>query len=163
MPSSNTFTLTCSDITAMSYLAGSFEITEDEKASPPPTFSKKDSTWTIEIDADRKGSSAVADAFNMKTGGSLHNFTNSSGDKSPKELNFFFGVVATFNVAGRSVDMTFYLGQGHFTFNNNWWLGGNNVLYSGGQPLFNVISGGEILQTYVISGKGNDAMTLTLA
>ncbi len=159
---SNTFTLTCPEIVSMTYLANSFVVTSGQSASPPPTFTKNGNTWTASIGANRKGSSAVANSFNGKTGGSLHNYTNSSGDKSPEELNFYFGVTATFNVSGSSepVPVTFYLGQGHYSFNNNWWLGGNMVLYSGGDPLFNVISGGSILATYKISGSGNSSMTL---
>jgi hypothetical protein len=159
MASSNEFKLICSDITAMSYLEGSFDITDGESASPPPTFShdSKTSTWTLEIDADRSGSTGVATSFNGKTGGDLHNFTNASGDRSPEKLNFYFGVVATFS-SGAS--MTFYLGQGHYGTSNNWWLGGNNVIYSG-NPTFNVIAGSQILATYRISGSGSYTMTLT--
>jgi hypothetical protein len=165
MPSSNDFNLICSDVTAMSYLSGSFVITDGESASPPPTFShdSKTSTWTVNIAADRSGSTDVANSFNAKTGGSLHNYTNASGDKSPEKLNFYFGVVATFAVGGQSVPVTFYLGQGHYGTSNNWWLGGNNVLYSGGDPLFNVVSGSTILATYKISGSGSYTMTLTPA
>lgn len=160
MPSSNEFNLTCSSITSMSYLPGSFVITEGQAGSPPPTFVKKGSTWTLTIGADRSNSAPVAESFNGKTGGSLHNYTNASGDKSPDELNFYLGVVANFDVAGQSVPMTFYLGQGHYGLSNNWWLGGNNVLYAGGDPLFNVISGGTILATYKLSGHGSYSMTL---
>lgn len=160
MPSSNDFNLTCADIIAISYLEGSLVITEGQSSSPPPTFSKKGSTWTMNIAADRSNSTPVAQSFTDKTGGALHEYTNAGGDKSPKQLNFYFGVVATFQVGNASVPMTFYVGQGHYTTNNNWWLGGNNVLYSGGDPLFNVISGGSILATYKISGDGNYSMTL---
>lgn len=158
---SNSFTLTCSSLVALTYVDDSFVVTSGQSASPPPTFEQNGAIWSVSIGADRKGSSAVANSFNAKTGGALHNYTNSSGDKSPQELNFYFGVVGTFSVAGQNVPVTFYLGQGHYTFNNNWWLGGNSVLYSGGDPLFNVISGGNILATFKISGSGNSAMTLS--
>jgi hypothetical protein len=158
---SNDYKLTCADIIAMSYLPGSFIITDGQSSKPPPTFTKNGSTWTVSIDANRKNSSAVADSFNQKTGGALHEYTNSSGDKSPKEMNFYFGVEATFLVNGNHVSVTFYIGQGHYTSNNNWWIGGNNILNKGGNPLFNVISNGTIVSTYDISGSGNYTMELT--
>ncbi len=160
---SNEFKLTSADIVSISYLEGSFVITEGQSGSPPPTFVQNGSTWTITIGANRKNSKPVAQSFNQKTGGALHAYTNASGDTQPQELNFYFGIVATFNINGQLVPMTFYIGQGHYTFNNNWWLGGNNVLNKDSNPLFNVISGGNIVQTYDISGSGNYSMTLTPA
>lgn len=157
---SNDFNLTSSQLTAMSYVEGSFVITEGESSSPPPTFKKNGSTWTITIGADRKNSSPVADSFNSKTGGSLHEYTNASGDKSPEQLNFYFGVVLTFNVNNVTVPVTVYLGQGHYTANNNWWIGGNPVV-NDGSPHLNVISGGQILEVLKITGSGNYSMTLT--
>lgn len=159
---SNSFTLTCSSLVGLTYLDDSFVVTAGQKATPPPTFKRNGDTWTVSIGADRKGSPAVANSFNGRTGGALHNYTNSSGDKNPQELNFYFGVVGTFEAGGSEpIRATFYLGQGHYTFNNNWWLGGNSVLYAGGDPLFNLISGGAIVATFKISGSGNAAMTLS--
>lgn len=157
---SNTFNLTSSQLTAISYVEGSFFITEGESSSPPPTFAKNGSTWTITIGANRKGSEPVANSFNEKSGGSFHEYTNASGDKSPEELNFYFGVILTFNVSNVMVPVTVYLGQGHYTANNNWWIGGNSI-YNDGSPVLNVISGGQILEVLRITGSGNYSMTLT--
>jgi hypothetical protein len=159
--SSNDFELKSAAITAMSYLEGSFVITEGEAGTPPPTFKHDGQTWKITIGADRKNSKSVADSFNVKTGGAFHAFTNSSGDTQPKELNFYFGVNATFDIAGQKVTMPIYLGQGHFTFNNNWWMGANSLINQNSNPIFNVISGGVILQSFSVSGDGNYKMTLT--
>lgn len=161
MPSSNDFNLTCSQITAMSYIEGSFDITEGESSSPPPTFEQNANTWNVNIAADRKNSSPVADSFNTMTGGATHEYTNASGDKSPEELNFYFGVVVTFNVNGTPIPVTIYLGQGHYVAHNNWWIGGNTVINTG-DPLLQVIDQDEVVATYAITGSGSYSMTLTL-
>lgn len=161
MPSSNEFKLTCGDIISMSYLEGSFQITDGEEADPPPSFKHDGDTWTLEIDADRKKSSGVADSFNRTVGGWLHEYTNAGGDKQPKELNFFFGVNATFAIDGQNITMVIYLGQGHSGTSNNWWFGANSLLNTG-DPLYNVISGSSIRRTFRLSGVGSYQMTLAV-
>jgi hypothetical protein len=160
MPSSNDFTLTNSQITAMSYIEGTFVITEGESSSPPPTFEQNDNTWTVNIAADRKNSSLVANLFNSKTGGANNEYTNASGDTSPEELNFYFGVVVTFNVKGTPIPVTIYLGQGHYVAHNNWWIGGNTVVNTG-TPLLQVIDQDQVVETFEITGSGSYSMTLT--
>lgn len=160
MPSTNEFKLTCGDITSLSYLEGSIDVTDGEDFDSPPTFSHSGKTWTITLKADRKKSSGVADSFNRTVGGALHEYTNEGGDKQPKELNFYFGVRATFGIDGQSYQMDIYLGQGHTGLRNNWWFGANSLLNTG-DPLYSVISGSVIRRTFRLSGKGSDEMTLS--
>ncbi|MDP2315824.1 MAG: hypothetical protein Q8P41_23205 [Pseudomonadota bacterium] len=157
---SNDFNLTSAQITSMSYIEGSFVITEGQSGSPPPKFTKNGSTWTINIQANRSNSAPVAQSYNTKTGGATHEYTNASGDKRPTELNFYFGVNVTFLVSGASVVVPVYLGQGHYGTSNNWWFGGNTVINTG-DPLLHVVSGGTILETLRITGSGSYSMTLT--
>lgn len=157
---SNDFKLTSSQITGISYIEGSFVVTEGQSASPPPKFTQNGATWTINISANRKNSPSVAQSYNSKTGGATHEYTNSSGDKSPEQLNFYFGVNITFLVNGASVVVPVYLGQGHHGSTNNWWFGGNTVINTG-DPLLHVISGNRILETLRITGSGAYTMTLT--
>jgi hypothetical protein len=157
---SNDFKLTSSQITSISYIPGSFVITEGESGSPPPTFTKSGSTWTINIGADRSNSTPVAQSFNTATGGATHEYTNASGDKSPSQLNFYFGVNITFDVGGTSATVPVYLGQGHYATSNNWWIGGNTV-FNAGTPVLHVVSGSVILETLKITGDGSYTMTLT--
>jgi hypothetical protein len=161
---SNDINITCSQITGMQYLANSLYITKGEASAPPPTFVNNKETWTITIKADRKGSAPVADSFDIKSGGSAHEYdiAGEQSGKRPDALNFYFGVVITFNVNNVMANVTVYLGQGHNAGDNNWWIGGESVVNDNdGSHHLSVISEGHILEVLKITGTSNYSMTLT--
>lgn len=120
----NNVTLTGSDITYIEYIEGSFCITEGQTGSPPPQIMQSGSEWTMTIQANRQDSSPVANKFNSVTGGSGHVYpTWAMTDRSPAQLNFYFGV----NVTAGSATVSLYLGQGHTGLDNNWWIGGSTL------------------------------------
>jgi hypothetical protein len=118
----NNITLTGSDITEIDYIESSFDITEGEASSPPPQIVQSGSEWTITIQANRETSSQVANEFNTLTGGAGHVYpTWALTDRSPAQLNFYFGI----NVSTEADTVSLYLGQGHTGLDNNWWIGGS--------------------------------------
>jgi hypothetical protein len=118
----NNVTLTGSSITEINYIDGSFDITEGEASSPPPQITQSGSEWTIGIQANRQNSSLVATKFNSVTGGAGHVYpTWAMTDRSPDQLNFYFGI----NVTAGADTVSLYLGQGHTGLDNNWWIGGS--------------------------------------
>ncbi|HEX2685371.1 MAG TPA: hypothetical protein VHN14_02070, partial [Kofleriaceae bacterium] len=79
----------------------------------------------IDAQADRKGSTSVADWFNNNIANQAsHAVTITAiGDDLPEELNFAFS--GTLNINGDQY--TLYIGQGHNLGGNPWWIGCNNL------------------------------------
>ncbi len=157
----NDFELINAQITGITYIENSFVITQGEEFALPPTFGRQGSTWTMTVLADRKGSPQVAQAFDSKAGGPQHEFADSFVDQSPEELNFFFGAVVTFEVAGSSIPLTLYFGQGHRGLRNNWWIGGSAVQSADKESVL-VVGGGPNPIVYRIDA-GISTMTLVPA
>jgi hypothetical protein len=97
--------------------------------SAPQTPTKNGNVWTIALNADRNGTSDIAQSFNTKAGGASHEYTNSSWwslGSSPGDLNFYFGV----NLTVGTETITVYLGQGHHGADqNNWWFGSSALIF----------------------------------
>jgi hypothetical protein len=125
---SNSVLICGTNIYGLEYMADSFRITEGQIGQPPPTFAQTASGWNITIMANRQNSSPIADSFMNMTGGVDHVYsTYSVEDKSPAELNFYFGVYLNIEVNATFYSIPLYLGQGHTGLDNNWWIGGNAV------------------------------------
>jgi hypothetical protein len=156
MPDSNTVVLTSSYIEAVSYIDSSLNITSGEDYELPPSIVRSGYEWKITLQADRKGSDAVADAFNTTVGGAIHEYApdQPGTDAQPDSLNFFFGVRITWNVGGLRVTDEVYLGQGHNITGNNWWIGANEIVASG-VPNYLVISDDIIREIFHLSGSTN--------
>ena len=111
-------------VTAMTYVDSSAQVTAGQKYSTPPTIQKSGRVFTITFSADRKKSSAVANAFNSASGGTAYEYAASGGGGTPDELNFFFTLQLSVSTAQGAATVPFNVAQGHFSSTNNWWLGG---------------------------------------
>jgi len=158
--SNNEVTLTGPTIVALKYIPNSFVITTGEANTQPPTIAQDGAAWVISIGADRKGSEDVANQFKNLTGGGQHEYAPSGGDKSgPGALNFFFGVTLTLQTDSGRIDVPVYLGQGHYSLTNNWWIGGNTVL-NYDAPYLLAISNNQIKSVLSLSG-GTSSFSLS--
>jgi hypothetical protein len=99
----------------------------------------------------------VANSFNATTGGKVHEYAPDGGSGgTPKELNFYFGVVVEFSgFPGGPVSTTLYLAQGHYSTTNNWWIGGNTVL-NVDKPLLLAISNNIVQQLFKLGGSTSE-------
>jgi 1-phosphatidylinositol phosphodiesterase len=137
MSSSNTVNIksktTNLTITKITYLSDTLNAPGGTAA---PTIEKQsDTSWTITLKCDRSGSEAYADSFNDVSGGAYHEYAPDDGGagKQPDKLNFYFGVSITFAYKNGSTTTTavapvVYLGQGHYSTTNNWWIGGRDTV-----------------------------------
>lgn len=134
---------------------GIWMVSDGQPFTPPPTVTRNlaptVNSFTIEFDAGRDDTSAVADQFNTFCGGAGNEWcTNSPFASSPGELNFFFGLTLWLEATEGSAEVTVYLGQGNSGFANNWWIGGSCISKSG---LLTATIGG---QTVNLSIKSNE-------
>lgn len=164
MSSSNTVKLSSPQIQNVTYIANSLVITTGEDSSPPATITAPDTPggdWTITLNADRSGSTQVADSFNGQVGGSSHEYAPNGGGTghSPEQLNFYFGVTITFQTGAGSVPVNVFLAQGHFSSTNNWWIGANAVVNTG-TPTLVAIQNNQIAQIFNMGG-GTSNFTFT--
>ena len=111
---------------------GTWMVTAGQPSNPPPTITSNPSpsgnSYTIEFDAGREASSAVADSYNALCGGQGHEWcTASATDSPPSELNFYFGLTLQLVSEEGGGPATVYLGQGSSGLVNNWWIGGEYV------------------------------------
>jgi len=86
--------------------------------------------WTITLNADRNGTSDVAQSFNTIAGGASHEYASSHGSfgDSPSGLNFYFGV----NLTIGAETITAYIGQGNWgASQHNWWFGSSALILVG--------------------------------
>ena len=144
-PQTNVVTITDNTqlITGITYVPNSLQITPGQPSSLPPTITKMGSSWTITLIAGRKNSNQVAGSFNDVCGAENHEYAPSGGGGTPSQLNFYFAVEIQLSNNVQSGSLLVYLGQGSFTFTNNWWIGGSPIgnnasnnasINIGGQP-----------------------------
>lgn len=101
----------------------------------PSIVRKSDSEWEITVYCKTNRSPEYADEFNTLCGSPYHEYAPDGGGygKSPEKLNLFFGVQIEFEyVSGPSaISMSadrVYIGQGHYSTTNNWWIGGRSTI-----------------------------------
>lgn len=152
MPSSNKVTITdkSGTLSSVSYVNNSVHVTSGEQYSVPPSISQSGRVYTITLQADRKGSSSVADSFNTSSGGTAYEYAASGGGGTPDKLNFWFTLLLTFNTAQGSASVQLNIGQGHYGTTNNWWIGGAIVTSS--VPSLNVPIGTGLTLVLPLSG-----------
>jgi hypothetical protein len=87
---------------------------------------------TITIMAGRDNSKGVATSFESGlTGGNMFCSDGSCGSM-PDKLNFFVTMDLTIEVGGQELTLkSLRVGQGHYTFTNNWWIGGPQCISNG--------------------------------
>lgn len=117
-------------ISSINYIDNSLVVSAGQSHdSSPQTPTKDGNVWTITLNADRNGTSDVAQSFNTIAGGASHEYTYSNVwglGKSPSDLNFYFGV----DLSIGTETITVYLGQGHHgAGNNNWWFGSSALIF----------------------------------
>lgn len=154
----NEVKIKCDTIRSITYINGSFAITDGQPSSLPPSISQDGSTWTLKVDCGRKGSSSVAGQFTNISGGVGHVYSPEAiSDASPTDLNFYFGVTLGIETKGITNYLTVYFGQGHRALRNNWWIGSPDVA-KGSKPILTVLGtpDGETRQVYTISGGVSD-------
>ncbi len=138
MKHDNTFTLTCKDIVNIEYQPDSACVSSGQPFDVPPSISNNGSgQWTIIFKAGRKKTSKVADSFTSVAGGSQYTLVVNSSNKTPDELNFYFGLNVTVSLpsGGRLDNIIIYLGQGSEGLTNNWWLGSVNLINFNGKAV----------------------------
>ena len=157
---SNTVTLESDQIESISYIDGTFVITDGQPYESGPTAKNKGKgVWEITVNCGRKKSDAVAQKFNSLAGGEYHEYAPKGGGGTPDELNFMFGVTVTFSNAA---PITLYLAQGSSPSTNNWWIGGQNVI-NDGKPDLVLISNNLPTQVLRMSGSTSEFVFETLA
>jgi hypothetical protein len=154
----NEFTLTCSEITSIEYRTNRAYVSTGQPFDVPPEISRKGSEWKIIFKSGRHKTSAVSKSFMAAAGGSkLSVITSASGDKTPEELNFYFGLKISIETRkdGRLDDVLVYLGQGSYASTNNWWFGSNNLVNSNGTALLVATKSGAIVWKALMSMSNN--------
>jgi hypothetical protein len=155
----NEFTLTCSEISNINYRTNSAYVSTGQSFDVPPTISHKGSSeWKITFKSGRHKTSAVSESFMAAAGGSKRSvITSASGDKTPDELNFYFGLEISFRSSkyGDLDDVLIYLGQGSYALTNNWWFGSNNLVNSDGTALLVATKSGAIVWKALLSMSNN--------
>jgi len=123
----NEFTVICSSITNISYIANSAVVSSGQPYDTPPVIQNKgNGEWKIIFKSGRHKTKSVSESFKSIVGNTpFAMITASSGDKTPEELNFFFGLNLSVKLPnGGALDtLPIYLGQGSNVSHNNWWLG----------------------------------------
>ncbi|MNH01746.1 hypothetical protein D4100_08515 [Serratia inhibens] len=132
----NEFILTYSEIKNIEYRTNSAYVSSGQPFDVPPTITEQSSgSWKINFAAGRHKTSAVSKSFMAVTGGSsLTVIASDSWDKTPEELNFYFGLDISFKTSGFD-NLLIYLAQGSSGAHNNWWLGSANLVNSNGTAL----------------------------
>lgn len=156
-PSSNVVTINdlSGTVTSMSYVDGSACVTSGQDNKPPPTITQSGRVFTITFLANRKNSSDVATSFNNICGGAAYEWAGSGGGGRPGSLNFYFGVQINFSTAQGTGSTTVYLGQGHYSLTNNWWIGGSAIISSVPCVRVAVGSAGDVLTLPLSGGVSN--------
>lgn len=151
---SNGVWITAPMVTAMTYVEGSFHITDGEGYELPPNIVSPSGTngWQILLSAQRKASSSVAADFASLAGGTPHEFAPGQ-DAAPKELNFCYGINMTFQINASTTTMvTLYLAQGSYLATNNWWIGGANLTRNDEDSATLVVGSGSNQMTITVTG-----------
>jgi hypothetical protein len=118
-------------VVGMTYLPGSLKVSKDQPVDGDPVISSSGLLFTLNLQAGRHKTSAIADGFNTACGGAPFEYAPQGGGDKPSELNFYFGIRVAFSTAQGNGVTTLYLAQGHQGAYNNWWLGGHGLLVSG--------------------------------
>lgn len=141
----NEFILTFSEIDNIKYRLNSAYVSSGQPFDVPPTINQQeDGSWKITFAAGRHKTIAVSKSFMAAAGGMpLTVVTAASGDKTPQELNFYFGLDISFKKAGLD-SLVIYLAQGSGGTDNNWWLGATNLVNSQGSVLLVGTLSGQI-------------------
>jgi hypothetical protein len=154
---SNKVTIKCGTIKTIDYIAKSLVITSGQPSSQPANISQSDDTWSVTMECGRKGDRSVAGQFTSLCGGKGHiTCPTAISDASPSKLNFFFGTTITFTIGGKDYSTNVYLGQGHRSLRNNWWIGGPNIANNSSHAVLTIFSSTNIVQVYTISGGISD-------
>lgn len=119
----------------ITYLNGTLHAPSSDKVPQIVINKKSDSEWEITVYCKRDGSKTYAEDFNRLCGSPYHEYApNGGGDgSSPDELNLLFGVKIEFEYGSgaSAVSMSadeVYIGQGHYSATNNWWIGGRSTV-----------------------------------
>jgi len=99
----------------------------------------------------RKGSKSVAEWFSARVPANRTTF-----DHDPGELNF--AMIGTLVLEIGNKVCTFYnvaLAQGHSGASNNWWFGGQQAMYNGGDTVINGASSNGIIELVEFMRGGN--------
>lgn len=158
----NEFTLKCSEISNIKYRTNSAYVSSGQPFDAPPAIDPSGDTWKITFKSGRHKTSSVAESFMAVAGGSKRSvITSASGDTTPEELNFYFGITVSFSSRsyGALDDVLIYLAQGSFALTNNWWFGSNNLVNSGGTALLVAAKNGITVWKALLS-MSNDACSL---
>lgn len=156
----NSVTLESTQIQTITYIDGSFLITDGQPYESGPTAKNQGSgIWEITVTCGRKKSENVGEKFNALCGGEYHEYAPKGGGGTPKELNFMFGMLVTF---ANAAPITLYFGQGSYSTTNNWWIGGQNVV-NDGKPDLILISNNLPIQVLRMSGSTHDFVFEALA
>ena len=87
---------------------------------------------TITIMAGRDNSKGVATSFKSGLTGSNMFCSDGSCGSTPDQLNFYVDMDLTMTVGGQELTLkSLRVGQGHYTFTNNWWIGGPQCTSNG--------------------------------
>ncbi|MNH01747.1 hypothetical protein D4100_08510 [Serratia inhibens] len=123
----NEFILTCDAIKNICYIDNSEVASSGQPYDTPPTISNEgNGRWKIIFTCGRHKTESVANSFKSTVGNTKYAMvTASSGDNTPKELNFYFGLSLSLKLPNGSLldTLPIYLGQGSSGSTNNWWLG----------------------------------------
>jgi hypothetical protein len=96
---SNTVTISSNSdaLSDITYIENSLVVSAGQAHDSLQQPTKDGNVWTITLNADRSGTSDVAQSFNTIAGGASHELASSHGSwgDSPGGLNFYFGVNLT--------------------------------------------------------------------
>lgn len=142
---------------------GVWMVSAGQPSNPPPkispNYAPKGLSWTIEFDAGRQDTTPVAQQFNTLCGGANNEWTGVyEVDTTPSQLNFYFGLSLNIASGDNSTPVTVYLGQGNWSFDNNWWIGGSCISNVG--KLSAVVAGETV--TLTIEPDGNSGFIFNL-
>ena len=168
---SNTVTISSNSdaLSNITYIDNSLVVSAGQAHDSLQQPTKDGNVWTITLNADRSGTSDVAQSFNTKAGGASHEWASSHGSwgDSPGGLNFYFGV----NLTIRGETIAAYIGQGNWgASQHNWWFGGSAltlvsfvVQVNNGHPALGfrpqiTIDGTQV----VLEGTGNSSFHLAI-
>lgn len=159
----NEFILTSTAITKISFITNSVVASSGQPYDTPPTISDEgNGRWKIIFKCGRHKTGSVAESFKSTVGNTKYAMiTASSGDKTPGELNFYFGLNLSLKLPnGGPLDtLPIYLGQGSSGSTNNWWLGAKALVNASDAYLLATQSGQVAWRAKV--SMSNNSMSLS--
>lgn len=128
----NTFSITCPELTSVSIVDDSFQITSGQPVTSMGV-THSGSTWSVTVTCGRSGSASLAQDYIRQAKGEYNMFvyptysgTAGRYDNIPTAMNFYFAI----NLAFSGHAGTMWLGQDGVDLINFWWMGGDLVLNS---------------------------------